>query len=58
MLTLCQGDGAQRVNVSWVYNMAKGVELFADYQNSTLDRASGPSLGDLESIAIGSRIKF
>jgi len=52
------GDEAERVNVQWVYNIAKGVELFADYQNASLDRASGPSLGDIDTIAIGSRIKF
>lgn len=52
------GDKAERVNVQWVYNIAKGVELFADYQSASLDRASGPSLGDIDTVSIGSRIKF
>ncbi len=52
------GDTAKRTNVSWVYNLSKGIELFADYQNATLDRNFGPALGDIDTFAVGSRVKF
>ena len=52
------GDEAERVNLAWVYNIAKGVEVFADYQNASLDRAGGVSLEDQDQFSIGSRIKF
>lgn len=52
------GDEAERVNVAWVYNITKGVELFGVYQNASLDRAGGVSLEDTDQISIGSRVKF
>lgn len=52
------GDEAERVNLAWVYNLRKGIEVFADYQNSSLDRAGGVSLEDVDQFSIGSRIKF
>ncbi len=47
------GRDAERVNLAYVYNIAKGVELFADYENASLDGAQ-----DKDLFAIGSRIKF
>jgi hypothetical protein len=47
------GSEAERVNAAWVYNIAKGVELFADYQNSSLNGAQ-----DTDQLSVGSRIKF
>lgn len=52
------GDEAKRANLAWVYNIKKGIELFADYQNASLDRAGGISLEDQNQLSIGSRIKF
>ena len=52
------GDEAERVNLAYVYNIANGIELFGFVQNSSLDRAGGPSLDDVSQISIGSRIKF
>jgi hypothetical protein len=52
------GDEAERVNLAYVYNIAKGVELFGFYQNSSLDRTFGPSIEDVDQFSIGSRIKF
>ena len=52
------GDEAERINVAYVYNIAKGIELFGFYQNSSLDRVGGPSIEDVDQISIGSRIKF
>ena len=53
-----EGDEAERVNLAWVYNITKGVELFADYQNASLDRAGGVGIEDSDQVSIGSRIKF
>jgi len=47
------GLDAERVNLAWVYNITKGVELFADYQNASLEGAH-----DIDAFGIGSRIKF
>jgi predicted porin len=51
------GDSAERVNLAWVYNIKSGVEIFAAYQNASLDRAGG-SLEDQDIFSVGSRIKF
>ena len=52
------GDEAERVNLSYVHNLAKhGVELFASFQTSSLDRP-GETFEDVTQIAVGSRIKF
>lgn len=52
------GDEAERTNLSYVYNMADyGVELFATYQTSSLDRP-GENFEDVDQIAFGSIIKF
>lgn len=52
------GDEAKRTNLSWNYDLRKGVEVFATYQNASLDRAGGISLEDQDVFSIGSRIKF
>ncbi len=52
------GDEAERINLAWVYNITKGVELFADYQTASVDRAGGVSLEDIDQFSVGSRIKF
>jgi len=52
------GDEAERVNLAYVYKMNNGIELYGMAQNSSLERASGPDLGDVKQISIGSRIKF
>jgi len=44
---------AERTNLAYVYNIAKGVELFSDYEKASLDGAQ-----DKDLFAIGSRIKF
>jgi hypothetical protein len=51
------GDEAERTNLAYVYNIAKGVEIFGFYQNSSLDRTGG-SAEDVDQISIGSRVKF
>ncbi len=51
------GDQATRTNLAWDYNLRKGVEVFASYQNASLDRTSG-NLEDQDMLSIGSRIKF
>lgn len=53
-----EGDTAERINLSGVYNIGKGIELFAAYQTASLDRAGGVSLEDVDQFSIGSRIKF
>ena len=52
------GDEAERYNLAWVYNIKSGIELFADFQNASLDRAGGVSLEDSQQFSVGSRIKF
>jgi len=52
------GDDATRTNLAWDYNLRKGVEVFATYQNASLDRAGGVSLEDQNIFSVGSRIKF
>ncbi len=52
------GDEAKRTNLAWVYDLRKGVEIFAAYQNASLDRAGGVSLEDQDIFSVGSRIKF
>ena len=52
------GDTAERINLAAVYNIKKGIELFADIQTASLDRAGGVSLEDQNQLSIGSRIKF
>lgn len=52
------GDKAKRYNLSYVYQIPnRGIEVFADIQKAKLDRTSG-SLENLNTISIGSRIKF
>jgi len=52
------GDKAKRYNLSYVYLIPnKGIEIFADVQKAKLQRSSG-DLKDLDTISIGSRIKF
>ena len=52
------GDEAERTNLAYVYKMNNGIELYGMAQNSSLERAAGPELGDVKQISIGSRIKF
>ncbi len=52
------GDVAERTNLAYVYNMRNGIELYGMAQNSSLERASGPELGNVKQISIGSRIQF
>jgi hypothetical protein len=52
------GDEAERTNLAWRYDLRKGVEVFAAYQNASLDRAGGVSLEDQDIFSVGSRIKF
>ena len=52
------GDEAERINLAYVYNIKKGIELFADFQTASLDRAGGVSLEDVNQFSVGSRIKF
>ena len=52
------GDEAKRYNISYVYQIPKkGIEIFADVQRAKLSR-SGGDLEDLDTVSIGSRIKF
>lgn len=52
------GDDAKRYSLSYVYNIPhRGIEIFANYQNASLDRTGG-SLEDLSALSVGSRIKF
>ncbi len=52
------GDRAKRYNLSYVYLIPnRGIEIFADVQKAKLNRTSG-NLKDLDTISIGSRIKF
>jgi hypothetical protein len=52
------GDEAKRSNLAYVYNLRKNVELYGSLQQSTLERASGPELQDVDQVSIGSRIRF
>jgi len=49
------GNEADRTNLSWVYNMAKGVEVFGMYQTSSINHAG---VDDVDQFSVGSRIKF
>ncbi len=49
------GLGAFEYSAAFI---AKGVELFGFYQNSSLDRTGGPSIADVDQFSVGSRIKF
>jgi len=51
------GDEATRTNLAWNYGLGKGVEVYAGYQNASLDRTGG-SLEDVDMFSVGSRIKF
>jgi len=52
------GDTAKRYNLSYVYLIPnRGIEIFADIQKAELSRTSG-NMKDLNTVSIGSRIKF
>jgi predicted porin len=52
------GDEANSYGAGYVFNVYKGVELYAGYRLYELDRSSGPSLEDINILMLGTRVKF
>lgn len=52
------GNEATSIMFAYLYNMAKGVQLFAALGTAELDRTAGAAVEDLTTAHVGSRIKF
>lgn len=52
------GDEFRNYGVGYVYNLIKGVELYAGYRIQTLDRDTGSDLEDISLAGVGARVKF
>ena len=53
-----EGDESSSYGAGYVYNIHKGVELYAGYRLYELDRASGPNIEDINVLMAGTRVKF
>ena len=53
-----EGDESSSYGAGYVYNIYKGVELYAGYRLYELDRASGPNIEDINVLMAGTRVKF
>jgi hypothetical protein len=52
------GDTAKRTNLAYVYNLRPSIEVYSSLQNSSLARATGPELEDVNQLSVGSRFRF
>lgn len=52
------GDEASHYGAGYVFNIYKGIELYAGYRLYELDRSSGLSIEDINILMAGTRVKF
>jgi len=52
------GDEANSYGAGYVFNVYKGIELYAGYRLYELDRSSGLSIEDINILMAGTRVKF